>query len=614
MAYTTSSNMSLTIPSVGSQPGPDYASNINNSLTLIDQHDHSQGRGVQITPDGLNINTALNMQDNSLTNVTDVVFSAQTSSSTVQALYVAPGTESPAVNDLFFNDGDGNIVQLTSGGAVNATAASIPGESYAGGTFFWKQGTGSTTPANFDIGSITLRPNTAATTNGVRLSPPSAISTQYDIALPELPASTTNILSMDVSGNMFALINVDNSTLQLSANVLSIKNLGVTTAKINTEAVTEDKLADDSVSTRTIIDGNVTRAKLNDDVRLQYVEFDPIVASFSVRVATTVNGTMSTAFDNGSTVDGVVLATNDLILIKNQTAGAANGVYVVQASGNPVRSTSYDSGAELTYAAVSVTAGTVNTGRTYYQNNVITNVGADVQSWSRSSTQEWVVPTDVTTIDVKMAGGGGGGGCGPASSGGASALGGGGGAGVIPQVTRLNVTSGETLIITTGGNGDRAPGGGAATGSTGGTSSIKRGSTVLFQVAGGAGGGLGGNSGSGTGIGAATSVTAILAQTAGGSSIVTQATNGGSSQYASGGTGGTAGSSSGGFGGGGGGAGMEDGGAGGAGGPGSTSTPGAIGLPGGVSAGGGGGGAGANTSASLHGGDGGPGYVSISYF
>ena len=40
-----------------------------------------------------------------------------------------------------------------------------------------------TTPANFDIGSITLRPNVALTTNGVVLAPPSAISSQYQINL-----------------------------------------------------------------------------------------------------------------------------------------------------------------------------------------------------------------------------------------------------------------------------------------------------------------------------------------------------------------------------------------------------------------------------------------------
>ena len=55
----------------------------------------------------------------------------------------------------------------------------------------------------------------------------------------------------------------------------------------------------------------------------------------SVRVATTANGTLSSAFANGQTVDGVTLATNDRILLKNQSTGSENGIYTVNASGAP---------------------------------------------------------------------------------------------------------------------------------------------------------------------------------------------------------------------------------------------------------------------------------------
>jgi hypothetical protein len=81
----------------------------------------------------------------------------------------------------------------------------------------------------------------------------------------------------------------------------------------------------------------------------------------SVRVATTANGTLSTAFDNSSTVDGITLATDDRILIKNQTSGAENGIYVVQASGAPVRATDCDSSTEVTGGLfVFIEQGTVN--------------------------------------------------------------------------------------------------------------------------------------------------------------------------------------------------------------------------------------------------------------
>ncbi len=80
----------------------------------------------------------------------------------------------------------------------------------------------------------------------------------------------------------------------------------------------------------------------------------------AVRVATTVNGTLATAFANWQTVDGVVLATNDRILIKNQSTGSENGIYVVQASWAPVRASDADTAGDIADAVVYVSQGTAN--------------------------------------------------------------------------------------------------------------------------------------------------------------------------------------------------------------------------------------------------------------
>lgn len=610
MASIISPNMSLTIPTVGSQPGPDYAFNVNASLTLIDQHDHSPGRGVQITPAGMNINTTFDVQSNNVININDLVFTAQSSSSTLQALYVAPGTESPAINDLFFNDGSGNIIQITAAGTVNATIGSLPGESYAAGTFFWKQGTGSTTPANFDIGSITLRPNIAATTFGVTLTPPAGISSSYSVALPALPISSNKIMSMDTSGNMYALIDVDNSSIQLVSNILAVKALGIQTSMINVEAVTEPKLADNSVSTRTIVDAAVTKVKLNADVRLESQAFNIIVPSFTVRVATTVNGTFATAFDNGSVIDGVTLATNDLILIKNQTAAADNGVYVVQASGNPVRSTSYDTAAEINYAAVNVTAGTTNAGTKYFQNNVITTIGVDAQSWSLSSSEAFIVPAGVTLIDVLMTGGGGGGGSGNGSNKG----GGTGGGGSLPQISKIITIPGETLNIQIGNGGRGGHDGAGGAGADGGNTIIYRGATALFRVVGSTGGPLSNSTSATPGVSTALNITGSIVGSGASGAQGLIGTAGLNDFYAVGGAGGAGGASNGGGGGGGGGAGYDVGGAGGIGQAAFSGTPGGTGSNGSKGSGGGGGGSSSNASNGGNGGYGGNGYVLISYF
>ena len=93
----------------------------------------------------------------------------------------------------------------------------------------------------------------------------------------------------------------------------------------------------------------------------------------SVRAATTANVTLASALENGDTLDGVTLATGDRVLVKNQSTGSENGIYVVKSSGAPDRSTDADLAAELTSNfAVFVEEGTLNADQGY----VLTNDGA----------------------------------------------------------------------------------------------------------------------------------------------------------------------------------------------------------------------------------------------
>lgn len=86
----------------------------------------------------------------------------------------------------------------------------------------------------------------------------------------------------------------------------------------------------------------------------------------SVRAATTAAGTLVSSFANASVIDGVTLATGDRILIKNQAAGAENGIYVVAASGAPARSTDCNSTANYVSGAFTfVELGTVNSGAAF---------------------------------------------------------------------------------------------------------------------------------------------------------------------------------------------------------------------------------------------------------
>jgi hypothetical protein len=78
----------------------------------------------------------------------------------------------------------------------------------------------------------------------------------------------------------------------------------------------------------------------------------------TVRAATTANIVIASALNSGDVIDGVTLATSDLVLVKNQSTPAQNGIYVVDVS--PTRSVEFDTFDEHPGALVAVQEGTAN--------------------------------------------------------------------------------------------------------------------------------------------------------------------------------------------------------------------------------------------------------------
>lgn len=106
----------------------------------------------------------------------------------------------------------------------------------------------------------------------------------------------------------------------------------------------------------------------------------------AVRVATTSAKTLASEFENGDTIDGIVLATNDRILIKDQAAGAENGIYTVNASGAPTRATDADVTGEIVQGTqVFVSAGTANAGTTWTVTTAGTiTIGSTSIAWTQT--------------------------------------------------------------------------------------------------------------------------------------------------------------------------------------------------------------------------------------
>ncbi len=78
----------------------------------------------------------------------------------------------------------------------------------------------------------------------------------------------------------------------------------------------------------------------------------------SCKAATTENITISTALNNGDTLDGVTLATNDRVLVKDQSTASQNGIYIVGSS--PSRADDLAAGADAAGMFTFVEQGTVN--------------------------------------------------------------------------------------------------------------------------------------------------------------------------------------------------------------------------------------------------------------
>ena len=105
----------------------------------------------------------------------------------------------------------------------------------------------------------------------------------------------------------------------------------------------------------------------------------------AARVAINGNISIANGLENGDTAGGVTLATGDRVLVKDQTNAAENGIYVVQASGQALRATDFDTAVEVDSGDfIFVTSGTyANTG--WVQTLKPATIGTDALSFTQFS-------------------------------------------------------------------------------------------------------------------------------------------------------------------------------------------------------------------------------------
>lgn len=207
---TSSPNMGLIVPAVGITSGPDWATDINSSLGIIDSHNHCSGSGIQIPPCGLNINSDLTFLGNNAIDVNSVVFDSVTGTPSVLAIYTN-GT------DLFYKDSSGSPIQITKSHGVNVSAGNIqnlPSTPIGGAGISWSniQATfqffkdSGTVGANLDSGSLIIRyPGSypAPVGNFIAIEAPTTLATGYKFTLPAAaPTFSPAYVTSDTAGTL----------------------------------------------------------------------------------------------------------------------------------------------------------------------------------------------------------------------------------------------------------------------------------------------------------------------------------------------------------------------------------------------------------------------------
>jgi hypothetical protein len=157
--------------------------------------------------------------------------------------------------------------------------------------------------------TITIAAEVATTGN---IGVASFSSDNFDVTAGVVTIKASGVANAELDNNS---LTIGNTSIELGATVASLSNVTAIT-------LTQDPTNDLHVATKQYVDATAQGLDVKD----------------SVRVGSAVN-IDTTQANNGDTIDGIVVATGDRILLKDQTASSQNGIYVIgAAAGSLVRS------------------------------------------------------------------------------------------------------------------------------------------------------------------------------------------------------------------------------------------------------------------------------------
>lgn len=265
-AHANTPQMNMVLPAVGVTPGPTWATQLNTAMNVVDDHDHTTGKGKKVPTAGLNINADLTFLGNNATALKSCRMqdngSPLAGPSDLRAVYSSGG-------DLYWNNASGTPVKITSGGSLNIASLGTIGGDYGGTnpasvTFTETTSTYSFLESAGKVAKMAAGPYTmfeeVIGANGITFQNPSSLASAYTLTWPTGQAAANNVMKANGSGQLsfgqvlnaeitdntigaakIATSAFDGSTIENTGSIIRVKSLGIDTNQLANGAVTNVK-------------------------------------------------------------------------------------------------------------------------------------------------------------------------------------------------------------------------------------------------------------------------------------------------------------------------------------------------------------------------------------
>lgn len=239
MPQSPTANMSLILPTEGGDAN-DWDVILDSAFGLIDEHDHSTGRGVKVPSAGLNINADLSFGGLwAPTNLRAVDFApvAPAGVSTLAGAFFVNSSDS---NNLYFRTVSGSNVKVTDGTSLNVAAftGGIGGDYAASGalvayvaaddryTFKGPDPGGGRPWESIGMGRLDIYEQGTTVTNRVRIQSPSALAASYALTLPAALPGSTQIAQVSSAGVVSTTNTIAESITLASNKTVQVQGTG----------------------------------------------------------------------------------------------------------------------------------------------------------------------------------------------------------------------------------------------------------------------------------------------------------------------------------------------------------------------------------------------------